>query len=42
MKDYIPELLNRKMKDRIDNTTDELEQGMFFIIIADLESFKSK
>ena len=42
MRNYIPELLNSRMKDRIDNTTDELKQGIFFIIIADLKSFKSK
>ena len=42
MRNYEPELLNSRMKDRIDNTTDELKPGIFFIIIADLKSFKSK
>ena len=42
MRNYIPELLNSRMQDRIDSTADELKPGIFFIIIADLKSFKSK
>ena len=39
---YIPELPNSRMNDKIDNTSDEYEPEMLFIIIADLEGFEIK